>query len=104
MTLYRCIQAQTGSDLYVLHFQIRLPRDTTLTALRLAGVAEGLTYLHNNGMVHGDLKGVCYSIVNEVPLLNLSIQANILIDNNHNARLVLTSFRVQRASCNAQPL
>jgi hypothetical protein len=29
------------------------------TSLQLEGVAEGLVYIHGQGMVHGDLKGVC---------------------------------------------
>jgi len=29
------------------------------TILQLAGVARGLIYIHDQGMIHGDLKGVC---------------------------------------------
>ena len=30
-----------------------------LKNLQLTGVAKGLIYLHSDGMIHGDLKGVC---------------------------------------------
>ena len=39
--------------LVTLHPSFRL-----LRTLQLAGVAKGLIYLHNNDLVHGDLKGV----------------------------------------------
>ena len=45
------------------------------------GVANGLIYLHNNGMIHGDLKGVCHWSPELLCRLNkLTCQANILID------------------------
>ena len=31
---------------------------TPVKKLQLAGVAKGLIYIHNQGMIHGDLKGV----------------------------------------------
>ena len=36
----------------------RLPLTTTRT-LQLGDVTKGLIYMHDEGMVHGDLKGVC---------------------------------------------
>jgi hypothetical protein len=46
--------ARTSSSLYLLPL-FRQPK-----ILQLAGVAKGLIYLHGNGIVHGDLKGVSF--------------------------------------------
>ena len=53
------------------------------------GVAKGLIYLHGNGMVHGDLKGVSLRSLELICYLNknLFVKANILINETCQARL-----------------
>ena len=41
-------------------FATLLPSFQQLKSLQLEGVTKGLIYLHSNGMVHGDLKGVSF--------------------------------------------
>ena len=54
---------------------------------QLADVAEGLVYMHEQGMFHGDLKGVCSQASILPHVSNVSLKANILIDETHRARL-----------------
>ena len=57
---------------------------------QLIGVTRGLIYIHSEGMIHGDLKGVCFRKKLE-PCFWLTDfnarQANILIDQAGNPRL-----------------
>jgi len=39
--------------------------------LQLGGVTRGLIYMHEHGIVHGDLKGVRFRTVNHHHLRNL---------------------------------
>ena len=50
-------------------------------------MAEGLNYLHENHLIHGDLKGVGSSSVPLQAPLTTSGQPNILVDHNGNTRL-----------------
>ena len=51
-------------------------------------MATGLEFIHKNGIVHGDLKGVREPIPFPRPLAELrNHQDNILVDSNHTARL-----------------
>ena len=52
---------QIGSNLLVLHQNSYNPYMLVMSArlLQLSDVARGLIYMHNQGMIHGDLKGVC---------------------------------------------
>ena len=50
------------------------------------GVTKGLIYVHSQGMIHGDLKGVRLGY-SKLRLHLISVKANILIDNIGNARL-----------------
>lgn len=44
----------------VCWFEVSPPRFVdTDKFVQLAGVANGLLYIHGKGMIHGDLKGVC---------------------------------------------
>ena len=67
---------------------------TTTRPPKLADVARGLDYMHSQGMVHGDLKGV--RTVFEVGALTFSTefirQANILVDQACHARLADFGF------------
>jgi len=48
------------------------PTDSALTILndiQLSGVTSGATYLHDLGVVHGDLKGVLSNVHNPSPRL-----------------------------------
>ena len=52
------------------------------------GIAWGLEFLHNSGIIHGDLKGVCsqdFFFLNA--FIRLNFQDNILIDSNGKARI-----------------
>ena len=57
--------------------------------MQLIDVAEGLTYLHSHGVVHGNLKQVCHP-PNYMPrsaLILRFIKQNILVDSAGRARL-----------------
>ena len=53
------------------------------------GVARGLAYMHNQAMIHGDLKGVRSRTLDTAlpPNVLLYIKVNILVDQNHQALL-----------------
>ena len=57
------VKAHMDVDRYGIvgfHSKTRCPRlIDNLTTPQLVGVAKGLIYIHNEGMIHGDLKGVC---------------------------------------------
>ena len=54
----------------------------------MRGVARGLIYIHGQGMIHGDLKGVRFSTPGVTLILStLLAKANILIDQSGCARL-----------------
>ena len=55
----------------------------------MIGVARGLIYIHSEGMIHGDLKGVCFQkFESRFQLTDFNArQANILIDQAGNPRL-----------------
>jgi len=60
--------------------------------LQLWDVVEGLYYLHSRDMIHGDLKGVSYSILHSwffrsQILISMNSKLNILIDKDGHARL-----------------
>ena len=51
-------------------------------------MATGLEFIHKNGVVHGDLKGVRGTFPLHRPLVDSgNHQDNILVDSNHTARL-----------------
>lgn len=70
-------------------FKISLPALTVGLFIELGDVARGLIYIHNQGVIHGDLKGVrCFHRWSNSPiLLSLLIKANIVIDRTAHARL-----------------
>ncbi|KAF9649119.1 hypothetical protein BDM02DRAFT_3186537 [Thelephora ganbajun] len=51
----------------------------------LVDVANGLKYLHDLRIVHGDLKGVFISLESNILISNLSTKANILINKDRRA-------------------
>ena len=54
----------------------------------MIGVARGLNYLHNNEVIHGDLKSVCGVYILSFFLLTHHLpQPNILIDSEGSPRL-----------------
>ena len=54
----------------------------------MVGVTRGLDYLHNNGVVHGELKNVCGAYYRSPKLTYHHLpQSNILIDANGSPRL-----------------
>jgi serine/threonine protein kinase len=57
--------------------------------LQLTDVARGLIYMHGEGIIHGDLKGVGVQIQTLIPrcFLMFFFKANILIDQGGHARL-----------------
>jgi len=56
--------------------------------LQLLDVATGLEFIHNNGVIHGDLKGVREPTPFNRMLAELGVhQENILVDSNYTARL-----------------
>jgi len=64
-------------------FELLTPRlSLTVTRLRQLGdVARGLMHMHGQGMIHGDLKGVCIKTLGfSLDLKSYVCQANILID------------------------
>ena len=50
------------------------------------GVINGLIYIHGQGMIHGDLKGVGLGY-SKLCIRLISVKANILIDDTGNVRL-----------------
>jgi len=55
------IQMQTGSGLWVFRstsYRLGSTDGGKKKKLQLIGVAKGLIYIHSQGMIHGDLKGV----------------------------------------------
>ena len=59
-------------------------------------VAEAIQYLHSEGMVHGDLHGVCNSISN-LPESHLIVyQGNVLLDSDFHCQI--TDFGLTRCS------
>jgi len=55
----RHIQMQTASGLWVFRSKSCHSGSTDNgEKIQLAGVAKGLIYIHSQGMIHGDLKGV----------------------------------------------
>ena len=60
---------------------------TTDNAYQLKDVATGLIYMHNQGIIHGDLKGVRSRAQVAVSILIFFIEANVLIDQHGHARL-----------------
>ena len=56
---------------------------------QLEGVAKGLIYIHDQGMIHADLKGVRLYCRNGASILvtSMPIKANILIDHKSSPRL-----------------
>ncbi|KAG6827892.1 hypothetical protein H0H92_010055 [Tricholoma furcatifolium] len=60
----------------------------SLRLLLASDVAKGLLYLHKNGIIHGDLKGVSWTETTVCDMFtNYSPQPNILIDGSGRARL-----------------
>ena len=55
--------------------------------LQLADVAKGLIYMHDQGVVHGDLKGVCIALSVACCACLRDPKANILIDDDGHALL-----------------
>src|SRR6266550_507419 len=50
-------------------------------------VAEGVRYIHAEGIVHGDLKGVRNLILISLPCSCLHRQDNVLLDTNHHCQI-----------------
>lgn len=66
-------------------------------------IVRGLHYLHSQGVVHGDLKGVCELHAYHTPFitsLTEHAQPNILIDDNNNA--VLCDFGLASITADAE--
>ena len=64
---------------------------STKTRRKLHGAAQGLKYLHDSKVMHGDLKGVSISSFCDRFLFNLE-QANILVSNDTPPRACLADF------------
>ena len=77
---------------------------------QLHGAAQGLKYLHEVGLTHGDLKGVSFSLFRDLILLFDVSQPNILMSNHEPPRACLADFGfttivfdpAQPMSCSAQ--
>ena len=52
------IGKEPGANRLELVSLVHQQPDSALTGLQLVGITRGLDYLHNNEVVHGDLKGV----------------------------------------------
>ena len=51
-----------ANRLELVGFCLTTPASSSLTVgylIQLGDVAKGLIYIHSQGMIHGDLKGVC---------------------------------------------
>src|SRR5579872_2002591 len=64
-----------------------VPLNVLNVVTKMAGVAEGLFYLHSNDVVHGDLKGVSRVDHRISRLLTATHKLNILFDNAGTPRI-----------------
>lgn len=75
--------------MYVVN--ISLQTLSTEPHFKLHQVAQGISYLHEKGIVHGDLRGVrllCKAIPSAIMYINITSQVNILIDDKLHVRLM----------------
>ena len=58
----------------------------TLTFCKILEVAQGIAYIHSEGVVHGDIRGVFY-LKHSMLRYWLSFQTNILLDANRHVQI-----------------
>ena len=81
---------QTGWSLYVLSCPSLCPWPMVSRLLQLTGVTRGLVYMHDQGIVHGNLDGVCVSTPHSPTSRSRRHKRNIMIDDN--GRAVIAGF------------
>ncbi|KAG6826624.1 hypothetical protein H0H92_015116 [Tricholoma furcatifolium] len=76
-----------ASNIGFASFLLGCKMEMSICILSAVDVAKGLLYLHENGIIHGDLKGVSWEFENVPIFTDRTPQSNILIDSTGRARL-----------------